>query len=273
MLKPSRKYRTLILACLLLLVALLLYSTHLRKRPDTSLFHRMVLQLTAPLEGSVRSGVRYLTGLWDGYVWLVGTGEKNRNLQAENRKLQAELTRLVEVRFENQRLKKLLTFREQSNLTALPAQIVAEDASSWFRTQMIDKGATDGVIDGLPVVVAEGVVGRTFQVTTGQARVLLVNDASSAIAATLQNSRSRGVCRGQGDYLLLDYIDHEVDVRVGELLLTSGTGGVFPKGLVIGVVSEIRRADYGLFQTIRIRPSVDFSRLEEVLVLSPGAIE
>lgn len=271
MLKPQRKFRNAIVAGLLLLAALLLYSNHLRQRPQTSLFHRIVLQITAPLEGGVRVGLSYVSRAWEDYLWLVSAAKENRVLKAENRQLKKDLTQLSEVGLENQRLKKLLDFRDESQLKVLPARVVAEDASSWFRTQMIDKGSIAGIKEGFPVVVAEGVVGRTVQVAKRQARILLVNDASSAIAATLQNSRSRGICRGQGDDLLLDYIDHEVAVEEGELILTSGTGGIFPKGLVLGSVSEVRRAPFGLFQTIRVRPAVDFSRLEEVLVFIPDS--
>lgn len=264
---PLKKFRTTFLCLGLFLAALLLYTDHLRQRPATSLFHRILLQATSPIQGGLRSLVAGAADLWTHYLWLVDTSRENDRLLLENRELRAEVRQTNEVRLENERLKKLLDFRETTRFEALPSRVVAEDASSWFRTILIDKGSEQGVGPGMPVVTAEGVVGRTFQVSAGQSRVLLATDASSSIAATLQKSRSRGMLRGLGNSLLLDYVDRDAAVAINELVLTSGTGGVFPKGIVIGRVQDVRREDFGLFQSISVRPSVDFSRIEEVLVL------
>jgi len=199
----------------------------------------------------------------------VGTRVENERLTAENRQLQAELDQVREIRLANERLRRLLDFEENIALPALPAQVISEDASSWFRTVAIDKGSRDGLREGLPVVVADGVVGRIIRVASAQSRVLLITDASSAAAALVQKSRTRGVCRGQGEYLTLDFALRRENVEVGDRIVTSGTGGVFPKGLVLGSVAAVDREDYGLFQGVRVTPAVDFSRLEEVLVLLP----
>lgn len=267
MLELLRKYRTPLLAAVLALATMLLYSSQLRHREQPSLFHKVVLQLTAPLQklldGTIEKGV----DAWDHYLWLVGTEERNAELEAENQQLKSDLIRLEEVRLANQRLRELLDFREAIKLPALPAQVIAEDASSWFRTVVIDKGSEDGLREGLPVVVAAGVVGRTLEVSSYQSRVLLITDASSAVAVLVQSTRSRGVCRGEGDILSLDYLLRREDIREGDQVITSGTGGIYPKGLPVGRVVEVRRGDFGLFQAVRVEPAVDFSRLEEVLVL------
>ena len=164
-------------------------------------------------------------------------------------------------------MRKLLDFKEEVQLSTLPAQVISEDASSWFRTVVVDKGYEDGVAEGMPVVVAEGVVGRTIRVAKHQSTVLLITDASSAVASLVQNNRTRGVCRGEGTQLTLDFALRLAEIAVGDRIVTSGTGGVFPKGLVIGSVSQVSKGDYGLFQSVTVSPSVDFSRLEEVLVL------
>jgi rod shape-determining protein MreC len=161
----------------------------------------------------------------------------------------------------------LLQFREQTGLPAIPARIIAVDASSWFRTVIIDKGQHDGLVEGLPVVVAEGVVGRTIKCAARQSRVMLITDASSAVAALVQRSRARAICRGEGDGLSLEFLQQQEEIVVGDPVITSGTGGIFPKGLVLGHVADISRSGYGLFQTVQVNPAVDFSRLEEVLVL------
>ena len=262
-----KKFRTIALCACLMLAALLLYSDHLRQRPATSLFHRVILQLTSPVQGGVRTLVHSTADLWQHYLWLVDTATENEILRRDNRRLQASLREFDEIRFENQRLKKLLDFREASSLKALPARVVAEDASSWFRTILIDKGSNDGVASGMPVVTAEGIVGRTFQISDHESRVLLVTDASSSIATTLQQSRSRGIARGHGSGLQLNYVERNTEVSVGELVITSGTGGVFPKGLAVGTVDQVEREEFGLFQRISMRPTVDLTRIEEILVL------
>jgi rod shape-determining protein MreC len=267
MLELLRKYRTPLVAGCLVLAALLLYSANLRRREKTTLFEKTVLQLTSPLFKAVAAVSETLTGGWDRYLWLVSTQEENVRLQAENRRLRAELNNLEEVRLANERLRLLLDFRESVALPALPAQVIAEDASSWFRTVVIDKGSADGVLEGMPVVVAEGVVGRIIRSAPRESRVLLLTDASSAVASLVQHSRTRGICRGEGELLTLDFALRREDIEVGDRIITSGTGGVFPKGLVIGEVTRTTRKEYGLFQTVTVAPAVDFSRLEEVLVL------
>lgn len=267
MLELFRKYRTPLLSAGLVLLALLLYSAHLKTRATTTLFERGVLQLTAPVQERIDAAWKGLVYRWEHYLWLVEAERENGLLRAENSRLQADLSELQEVRLANDRLRLLLDFRERTDLPVLPAQIIGEDASSWFRTVVIDKGSEDGLRENLPVVVAEGVVGRVVKVAPRQARVLLIADASSAVASLIQRTRTRGVSRGRGDTLVLDYALREDPVVEGDLIITSGTGGVFPKGLPIGRVAKVAREEYGLFQQVTVIPAVDFTRLEEVLIL------
>ncbi len=267
MLELFRKYRTPLLSAGLILVALLLYSAHLKNRVRTTLFEKAVLQLTAPVQKRIDNAWHGLSYWWDHYFWLVETEQENLRLREENRRLQAELDNSQEIRLANERLRRLLEFRERTELPALPAQIIGEDASSWFRTVVIDKGLEDGIREGLPVVVAEGAVGRIIKAGPRQSRVLLITDASSAVASLIQRTRTRGVSRGKGDSLLLEYALRQDPIVEGDLIITSGTGGVFPKGLPIGRVAKVTREEYGLFQQVTVVPAVDFARLEEVLIL------
>jgi rod shape-determining protein MreC len=262
-----KRYRTALLAVCLVLAALLLYSSQLRNRQETGLFYKVILQITAPLQKFIDSSVKAVADGWEHYLWLVDTEADNQQLLLANSQLSAELARLEEIRLANERLRKLLDFKESVAIPVLPAQVVAEDASSWFRTVVIDKGSEDGLREGLPVVVAEGVVGRTLQVAPYQSRVLLITDASSAVAALVQSSRTRGICRGEGEQLTFDYALRREEIQTGDRVVTSGTGGIFPKGLPVGKVSSSYQAPYGLFQAVKVEPAVDFSRLEEVLVL------
>ncbi len=267
MLELFRKYKIPLLAVCLILTALLLYSANLRHRDKTTLVQKMVLQLTAPLQKSIDSVSDTVDGWWRHYLWLVNVEQEDERLRVANRRLQAELDSLQEVRLTNDRLRRLLDFKKRVDIPALPARVIGEDASSWFRTVVLDKGSRDGLREGMPVVAAKGVVGRVVKVAPDASRVLLITDGSSAVAALVQRNRTRGVCRGQGDSLSLQFALRQKDVAVGDRVITSGTGGIFPKGLAIGQVTDVSKESFGLFQTIKLDPAVDFSRLEEVLVL------
>lgn len=267
MLELLRRFRRPILIFVLILVALLFYSANLRRGGTSTFFERSVLQITSPIHKALDVVWKWAADTWSHYLWLVETEQNNERLFEENRQLKNELDRFAEIKLANDRLRKLLDFKEEIQLPTLPAQVISEDASSWFRTVVIDKGSDDGLAEGMPVVVAEGVVGRTIRVAPHQSTVLLVTDASSAVASLVQNTRTRGICRGEGTQLTLDFALRLADLEIGDRIVTSGTGGVFPKGLVIGTVSQISKGEYGLFQSVTVAPSVDFSRLEEVLVL------
>jgi rod shape-determining protein MreC len=267
MLELLRKYRVPLLTVAIVMVALLVYSSNLRHREKTTLFERAVLILSSPMQNAVDFAWRGVSGHVQRYLWLVDTEQENRRLHEENRWLKAELEQSEEVLLANERLRRLLEFKEEVDLPALPAQVIALDAASWFRTVVIDKGTEHGLREGLAVVVAEGVVGRTVRCAPRQSRVLLITDASSAIASLVRKNRARGISRGRGESLQLEFVLHQEEIESGDLIITSGSGGVFPKGLTIGRVTQVVRAEHSLFQEVTVSPAVDFSRLEEVLVL------
>jgi len=254
----------------LLLCAFFLYSWHLRAQGATTLLERSVLAVAAPVNALIDGALGGISSLWNRYLHLIDTEQENRLLRDENAHLRGELLGLEEVRLANIRLRELLAFRETVDMPALPAQVIGEELSPWFRTAMIDKGSEEGLYEGAPVVVAEGVVGRIIKVGPHQSRVLLLTDASSAVAALVQKNRTRGICRGNGEDLHFNFVLRRDEVAIGDRIVTSGLGGLFPKGLVLGEVVYIESQGFGLFQSIVVQPSVDFSRLEEVLVLLPG---
>ena len=270
MLDWLRKFRRTIIMVVLLLSALLFYSINLREREKTTLFEKVILEISSPFEMAFDYSVESVMDWWKHYVWLVSTGEKNRQLEEENRQLRSALLQMDEIRQSNERLRKLLDFREETALPALPARVIAEDSSNWFRSIVIDKGSSDGIREGMPVVAAEGIVGRIIRSSPHVSRVLLITDASSALATLSQNNRARGVCRGQGGFLTMEFTLRQKDIGVGDRIVTSGTGGVFPKGVPVGNVVRVGRKSYGLFQSVTLVPAVDFFSLEEVLVLRRG---
>jgi rod shape-determining protein MreC len=267
MLELLRKYRSPLLVVFLIIFALLVYSSRLRKQPETTLFEKTILQLASPLQRGFDFSTARLGGIWSHYLWLVDAREENDRLLHENRRLRTHLDQVREFQLENRRLRTLLKLRRQLPLPTLAARVVAEDATSLFQTVIIDRGLDDGLREGLAVVAPEGVVGRIIRCSPRQSRVLLITDASSAIAVLVQRSRARAVGRGRGATLTLDFALAQEDIITGDRIITSGNGGVFPKGLTIGTVSLAEVNTLDLFQTVVVKPAVNFSRLEEVLVL------
>lgn len=262
-----KRYRFLLVAVVLLLATVVLYSYNLRKRDSTTYFERAVLTFAAPFQSTIDSFTDSVSSLWGDYLWLVDTRQQNLELLRENRHLSAELNEMRELAIQNGRLRRLLAFVDDLDMAALPAQVIGEDSGPWARTLIIDKGSNSGLHSGQAVVSADGVVGRIIKVAPTSARVLLVTDGSSAVASLIQRTRARGVARGRGDDLSVEYSLRSDDIRVGDLLVTSGMGGIFPKGLPIGRVATVEKDQYGLFQRLTATTTVDFAHLEEVLVV------
>ncbi|GAM08170.1 cell shape-determining protein MreC [Geobacter sp. OR-1] len=263
-----KKYRKGFIIGLVLLAAFLVFASNLKNREDANIFERGLLTMFSPL---FSLGAKVSAGaetLWNDYSALVNVRKQNRELLEQLRLMNGRLIGEQDALLENERLKKLLTLKGTVPIPAVAASIIGEDGAPWFKTMLIDRGGNDGFQEGMPVVASDGVVGQLIKVSGNSSRVLLITDHSSGIAAVVQRSRARGVVRGAGSgRLVLEFAIREEDVKVGDQVVTSGIGGIFPKGLPIGEVTMVKKGEYGIFQTIEVRPSVMISRLEEVLVL------
>lgn len=231
-------------------------------------------ELAAPFHSAAESLRGSVQGSLRGYVALWGVAAENAKLRGEVEQLRGEINSLGEAQRENARLRALLSFAQQSGIQGVAAAVIGSDPSGWVRGLLIDKGTLDGVALGSAVVTAKGVVGQVVAAGPGSARVLLITDLTSGVDAVVQESRVRGVAEGLGsEGLELSYITKEARIREGELVLTSGLDGVYPKGLVLGSVSAISPGGAGLFQLVRVEPAVDIQRVEEVLVVRGRALE
>lgn len=202
-----------------------------------------------------------------------------KDLQDQLNKVTVDSVRVRELEIENTHLRQQLDYRQANPDYALVggtvlernpdlSRIIAQDPSSLVNYVVIDQGRDDGVAVGMPVVTPAGLVGRVSEVGTHWSRVLLITDVSSSVNAVIQSSRATGVIQGQGNSeLLMKYLPQGEAVQVNDLVLTSGLGGSFPKRLVIGQVTEVHKRDTDLFQEAVVRPSVDFNRLEFVLII------
>jgi len=263
-----RKHGIRILAGIALLAALIFYSLNLRHKESSNAFERAVLNITAPIGGTVSRINGFFAGIWDNYISLVGVREENERLRGLIKELNTRVVRDREAVLSNERLQRLLALKESIQGTSIAANVIGEDVTPWFRTVIIDRGSVDGVREGMPVIAAAGVVGRVVRSSANSSRLLLLTDHASAMAATVQRSRARGVVKGKaGGICSLEFSQRGEDVKVGDVVVTSGIGGVFPKGLPIGEVTMVRKGEYGIFQSVDLRPFVSMSRLEHVLVL------
>ncbi|MEE4352909.1 MAG: rod shape-determining protein MreC [Desulfatiglans sp.] len=205
---------------------------------------------------------------WLNYFYLVNLHNENRELKEDVDYLRMENSRYREMLATHERLKELLQFKQTINWPVLAAQVIGLDPTGWFRSIIIDKGEKAGVRLNMPVVNAYGVVGRIVSVSPGYSKILLIIDQNSAVDCLVQRSRDRGMLKGLStEVCQLDYVDKSDYVALGDAIVTSGLGGVFPRGLPIGTVISVREVSGELFKDIKITPTVDFSRLEEVLVI------
>lgn len=268
-----KKYGLIVVTCFALLTALILFSLQIPRNREATLLERCVLAIASPLMWPVAEAGRFGADVWNDYVNLLDVRQENIRLVRQVKELNTRLVLQNEAVLENGRLIRLLAMKEALQAPSLTATVVGEDLSSWFHTLVIDRGSSSGLREGMAVVAADGVVGQVVRVAPESARVLLLTDHSSGIAATIQRSRARGVVKGKGEGLCsLEFTTREEDVKVGDQVVASGIGGVFMKGLPIGEVTMVKRGEYGIFQTVTIRPAVNSDHLEEVLVVLRGGV-
>jgi rod shape-determining protein MreC len=267
-----KRYRELILVAVLLLVPLGVFFAHAKAPAERSRLDRAVVWVATPIEKAVGWTLTGVMNAWNGYVALRGAHDRAGKLATELRRLELERQQLLAERAEAERLRRLLAFAEESpERRYLGARVIGVRLGTAGRQVLtVDRGAGDGIARMMPVVVAEGVVGRVSAVSDSSADVLVLTDSTSSIAVRVDRTRARANVRGLGkpDGARLEYALRTEDMIEGDLLVTSGTDGVFPRGLPVGKVTQLNRTGHGLFQDARVVPAVDVTRLEEVLVVT-----
>jgi rod shape-determining protein MreC len=272
MLDLLKRFRLFIAAVLFLFLALVILALYAREDRQTSLVEKMLMQVAFPFQQGAQKTFLWFKEMGEDYILLSGVQEENRDLRKIIYALKEENNRLREALQTDERLKKLSSFRSRFPYPSQLAQVYARGASSWFKTVLINKGEKDGVTKDMAVATSEGVVGRVIEVSPDTAKVLLIIDPNSAVDVVIQRSRAQGIMEGKIDEVcILKYVQKNEDVQVGDRVVTSGLGGVFPKGLVVGTVRRVEQKRPGIFQHIEVSPSVDLSKLEEVLVLGGGS--
>ena len=200
---------------------------------------------------------------------LTASQETLSDLKQQNAELTGQVAQLAEAKETAERLEGLLGLQSTYNLQSTAARIIGGSSDAWSQTVTIDKGSLDGFEIGMPVCNAYGVIGQITEVALSSSTVLLINDETSGVSAMVQSSRAQGMLRGQADgSLRLEYVSTDYDVQVGDIVITSGLGGVFPKGLPLGTVSSVERRDNDVYYDIVVRTSASTENNEEVLVIT-----
>jgi rod shape-determining protein MreC len=249
-------------------VALVLISFNAGKRRSWTPVEQGVVEITAPIQKFIRNSAETVEKAWLKYFSFVDLREENTRLKKEvdNLRMQNDLYR--ELASTHARLRGLLQFKESIRAPMAAAQVIGRDPTGWFESVFIDKGTQAGLRLNMPVVDARGVVGRLVAVSPNYAKVLLITDQNSAVDCLIQRTREKGILKGLPSQLCrLHYVSRAADVAVGDKIVTSGLDRIFPKGLPVGEVMEIADTPWEFFKDVRVKPSADFSRLEEVLVL------
>jgi len=263
-----KRYRQLLLVSALLLVPLVAFLASGRRGREPNFVDRAVIALTSPLQSGLNWIIDGGIGLVNGYVDLRGVRRENDALRLENMQLRAAVQSLGEARTENERLRQLLGYTEAVPGPEIPARVVGVNPVAKLLSVRISSGEKQGVFEGMSVVTPDGIVGRVIRTTGHYADVALVTDPQSRVGVRVQRSRARGTAVGSGSGpLILENMLRTEDVENGDLIITSGTDGVYPAGMVVGRVTNLEKKEHGMFQGADIVPAVDTTKLEEVLVV------
>ena len=263
----SKRFILVIVAVFIILGNLVFLAVGSQDGVAVSRFERLTIAMVAPFQMLVSRTVDAVQDVWSVYIASISAAKENKILKKALAQATADQNHYRELLLENERLRKFIHFKETESRIMVAAMVIARDPSPWFSTMMIDKGADDGLLKGLPVVAAEGIVGQVVAVSSRYSRVLLITDRNSSVDALVQNTRARGIVQGDNtDTCFFDYALRKELVTIGDHIVASGLDQVFPKGLSIGTVVEVKKENSALFQHVKVKTSVDFNTLEEVLV-------
>jgi rod shape-determining protein MreC len=267
------RYRNVTILVAILFVQVLGLAVQVKRRSagadeSTRMIRLWTVSTVTPLEKAIVWCQNGLGGIWQNYIYLRGVRQENRDLKFEIEQLRLEQVRLSDDAQQARRLQALLGFKEQYIAKTVAAQVIGSSGSEQSRSVYIDQGTSAGVEKDMAVITADGLVGRVLRAYGSSAQVLLINDQSSGVGVILDKSRLQGVIKGTaGGEVILEKVMTDEQVAPGDLIVTSGGDQIFPKGITVGTVMKVSPgAD--LFLNIRVKPSANLSRLEEVLVIT-----
>lgn len=244
---------------------IILISAQVNSRRGVPLLESVTFDMFAAVQRVAATGITGVHHTWDDYFALQQIRQQNDQLTSEVARLRVALQQEHAVAAQTRSLEQLLQLRSQTQLSTTGAEIIGGSASPDFRTVTIDKGTRDGLKRDMAVIAPAGAVGRVIMPSAHAAKVQLLIDRNAAAGALVERSRAQGVVVGLGtDRLRMEYVSSSADIKVGDRIVTSGIDGIYPKGFVIGQIESIER---GSEPVVSIRPAVDFTAIEDVLVV------
>jgi rod shape-determining protein MreC len=267
-----KRYREVGIVIILLAVPFFFLRANMKRPENLNGLDRAVLRISAPIEFAASSLARGVSNLWESYVYLVDVKAENERLGYENARLREQVHRLEQKETENRELRRLLQMRESLPGDLVSAQVVGKDFTEFFRVTrvVLDRGSRN-IRPHMPVVSPDGVVGSVLRVAGDAIDVQLSVDAAFGIDVIDERTQARGFVRGTGDpskyACKVENVDSRDEVEIGDVLVTSGKGKWFPKGLPVARVTKVLKREPGRDQEIEASPTVNFSRLDAVLIL------
>ena len=263
--------KTIVIAGTIGLIALniVVFSYHLLlKSSFGDSATRAVFFFVSPVQELIHSTLNFTGSLWWNYFNLISVSHENDKLRDELAQLKQENQFCTELEKANNRLREYVGLKDRIPLKLIAAEVIAKDPSPWYQTLILNKGQSCGVDVDCPVILSAGVVGHVVAVSPEYSKVLLIIDRNFSMDALIQRTRERCMVEGMNQHMLkLNYVLRQMDVEVGDTIISSGFDGIYPKGLPVGRVSKIVQGTSGLFKEIEMEPFVEFSKLEEVMIV------
>jgi rod shape-determining protein MreC len=263
---PSR-HRSLFLLAGVVLLQVLLLAVQIRRDSQGRLIRVWTVSAVSPVERSGAWGIGKIRDAWRHYFALSDTARQNEELRRENGQLKLEIMQLQSKSAEADRLAALLNFKQkQAKVPMVVARVIGSSADTNSAVLYLDQGLNEGIRKNMGVITPEGVVGKVIESFRNTCQVLLVTDRDSGVGAMIADTRIQSPVGGLGEPLLtMKYVGNDDDVKVGSRVVTSGMDRIFPKDLPVGIITQVKPG--GQYKQIRVRPSVNVEKLEEVIVL------
>jgi rod shape-determining protein MreC len=264
---PARKNR--IIFILLTILCVILITLNLRYEKILPFGKSVVLEIISPIQ-------KFTTTIINPFVRFIKTINKLSDILEENKLLKEKINLLLteninlkELERENRELRELLGSSYYEKFELKLASVIGRTETDWKNTIFIDKGKNHNIKINMSVISQSGLIGKVIATSKNFSEIRLINDPNSSVAAMIQKTRKTGVIQGRGDEILnMDLISKEAEVEIGDVIITSGLGGIFPKGILIGRVYDIKNLDYKLYKFVEVLPSTNFKKLEEVLIIT-----
>ncbi len=268
------KNRQIMIVTVVTIIILVVIGFTSGNRQNLSQVEGFLGSVFGPVQRALYSGATSISDFIRDVQKRGETGQSLKEMEEKLKVLEQDNLRLKELERENSRLKTLLDFKqEHQDFVVTGARVIGKSPGNWFNMLAVDKGSNDGIEQNMAVISQDGLVGRVVEVGTTWSKVLAIVDGRSSVSAIVERTRDTGIIRGNNTLVFEDglssmvYLPDDSEVIPGDKVITSGLGGVFPKGIYIGQVMEVVKEKQNLFKYAVIKPAVDFQRIEEVLLV------